>query len=1051
MFDGLYNKLKNCFSNENQSTYENFVAMFDSDTAMFKRTEEIADGYYGLYKTIKYPGIDSEDEDNVSVTGISFPKASVEWGLDDFYYSDYEAVVTPENATNQFITYSSSDDSVLSYRSGYSIPELHKEGTVTVTATSDDGGKTATMTVSVVSGHGKNGNYFETYGNGEILQSGSFGYVKFTLYRNGTLIYGSGKMDSSTYSIPWRNNPDEIKRVIIEYGVTSIRGWAFSGCTSLTSVTIPSGVTSIGDSAFEDCTSLTSVTIPDSVTSIGEWAFEDCKSLESITIPDSVTSIGDDAFLGCTSLTSITIPDSVTSIGGLTFYGCTSLTSVTIPDSVTSIESSAFENCTSLTSITIPDSVTSIGNGAFEDCTSLTSITIPSSVTSIGYEVFSYCTSLTSITIPSSVTSIGDSAFEGCTSLTSITIPSSVTSIGDDAFSDCTSLKTIYGTKGSYAEKFAKDNGYTFIDKDNQTVAVTGIKLDKTTCTIEKGKTQTLTATVTPSNATNKTITWTTSDSSVATVSGGRITAKNTGTATITAKTSNGKTATCKVTVKNPAVLAAGIKLDKTSTTLGKGETITLNATITPTNTTNKSVTWTTSNSSVATVSGGKITAKNNGTTTITAKTSNGKTATCKVTVISEIKPVQIELNNTEALIYKGKTKNLKATVYPTEAADKAVTWTTSNSKVATVSAGKITGIDYGTATITAKTSNGKTATCKVTVLVEETGISLNKSAVSMDKGKTLTLTATVQPANAYFKEITWSSSDEAVATVEDGKIVAKALGTTTITAETHNHIKATCKVTVKNPEITATKITLNKTSLTLGKGESMTVTAEIEPTNTTNKSVTWTTSNSSVATVSGGKITAKNNGTATITAKTSNGKTAACKVTVKNAPAKITLTKGVLTIGVGEKYSLGSNVNSGAGCATRTYRTSNSSVVKMTKTNWTGEFVGVKPGVAYVTVRTYNGKEHSCKVTVKAAPKSVTISKKTLTLKVGQTATLSCWTNDGSGCAKRTFRTSNSSIVKMTKTNWTGSFKAVKAGTAWVTVRTYNGKESSCKVTVTK
>ena len=122
-----------------------------------------------------------------------------------------------------------------------------------------------------------------------------------------------------------------------------------------------------------------------------------------------------------------------------------------------------------------------------------------------------------------------------------------------------------------------------------------------------------------------------------------------------------------------------------------------------------------------------------------------------------------------------------------------------------------------------------------------------------------------------------------------------------------------------------------------------------------------------------------------------------------------------------------------------------------MTKTNWTGDFVGVKPGVAYVTVRSYNGKEHSCKVTVKPAPKSVTISKKTLTMKVGQTATLSCWTNDGAGCATRTFRTSNSSIVKMTKTNWTGSFKAMKPGVAWVTVRTYNGKESSCKVTVIK
>ncbi len=244
--------------------------------------------------------------------------------------------------------------------------------------------------------------------------------------------------------------------------------------------------------------------------------------------------------------------------------------------------------------------------------------------------------------------------------------------------------------------------------------------------------------------------------------------------------------------------------------------------------------------------------------------------------------------------------------------------------------------------------------------------------------------------------------------------------------------------------------LTLNKQEMTMGNGETTKLSATVNV--LSNKNVKWRTSDSKKLTVDQkGNVKAVRTGTAWITARASNGYEQAYRITVKNVPSKITLTKGVLTIGVGEKYSLGSNVNSGAGCATRTYRTSNSSVVKMTKTNWTGEFVGVKPGVAYVTVRTYNGKEHSCKITVKAAPKSVTISKKNLTLKVGQTATLSCWTNDNSGCAKRTFRTSNSSIVKMTNTNWTGSFKAIKAGTAWVTVRTYNGKESSCKVTVTK
>ncbi len=233
------------------------------------------------------------------------------------------------------------------------------------------------------------------------------------------------------------------KNTTIPNSVKSIGGYAFSGCSGLTSITIPNSVTSIGYQAFSGCSGLTSITIPNSVKSIEEYTFNGCTGLTSVTIGNSVTSIGNRAFSGCTGLTSVTIGNSVTSIGNSAFYGCTSLTSITIPNSVTSIERYAFYGCSGLTSVTIGNSVKSIGEYAFSDCTGLTSITIPNSVKSIEEYTFNGCTGLTSVTIGNSVTSIGNSAFSGCKGLTSVTIPNSVKSIGYQAFYGCNYLKKV--------------------------------------------------------------------------------------------------------------------------------------------------------------------------------------------------------------------------------------------------------------------------------------------------------------------------------------------------------------------------------------------------------------------------------------------------------------------------------------------------------------------------------------------------------------------------------------------------------------------------------
>ena len=246
------------------------------------------------------------------------------------------------------------------------------------------------------------------------------------------------------------------------YTVTSIGEWAFSGCSSLTSIEIPNSVTSIGSSAFSGCSSLTAVEIPNSVTSIGESAFLGCSSLTAVEIPNSVTSIGNYAFRGCSSLTAVEIPNSVTSIGYSAFEDCSNLSQLVIGNGqeTLTIQSNTFSSCPittlylgrnvndyvnfkSLETLTIGSSVTSIGDEAFYGCSSLTDIQIPNSVTSIGDEAFSGCSGLTAIEIPNSVTSIGDSAFEDCSGLTAIQIPSSVTSIGESAFRECSKLTAV--------------------------------------------------------------------------------------------------------------------------------------------------------------------------------------------------------------------------------------------------------------------------------------------------------------------------------------------------------------------------------------------------------------------------------------------------------------------------------------------------------------------------------------------------------------------------------------------------------------------------------
>ena len=249
-------------------------------------------------------------------------------------------------------------------------------------------------------------------------------------------------------------------------------------------------------------------------------------------------------------------------------------------------------------------------------------------------------------------------------------------------------------------------------------ISVTGVSLNTSSLTMTEGDTQTLTATVSPSNATDKSVTWSSNNTSIATVSSsGVVTAKSPGTATITVRTNDGgKTATCTVTVKAKVIPVTGISLNTSSMTMKVGETKALSATVTPSNATDKTVTWISSNTSVATVdSNGKVTAKSAGSATISA-TAGSFTANCSVTVVVPV--VSVSLNKTELTLEKGKNATLTATINPSNATDKTVTWKSSNTAIAMVDqTGKVTAIEVGSAVITVTTNDGsKTATCSVTV-----------------------------------------------------------------------------------------------------------------------------------------------------------------------------------------------------------------------------------------------------------------------------------------------------------------------------------------------
>ena len=566
---------------------------------------------------------------------------------------------------------------------------------------------------------------------------------------------------------------------------------------------------------------------------------------------------------------------------------------------------------------------------------------------------------------------------------------------------------------------------------------ITGIKLNKTSLELEKGAKATLTATVLPSNADgDKTVTWTTSDKNVVTVDGGVVTAIGKGSAVVTATTQNGKSAECEITVGVP-LKSISFKNNTTSKTMNKGENFTLEVVYNPADTdADKTIAWKSTDTSVATVKNGVVTAIGGGETEITATSKNGKTAKCKITVEVPLTSISIK---SETSIDFGQTEKLEVTYNPVDTtSDKTIEWKSKDEKIAKISSdGTITAVGVGETEITATASNGQEVKCKVTILpVELNSISIKEQNITLNKGQSQTLTVIYNPENtSEDKTVTWSSSDSETVSIDKGVITALKAGKATITA-TVGEKTAETVVEVKVP---LESIRLNEEEKILNKGESLKLEVTYNPVDTTaDKTVAWSSTDDTVATVDkNGNVKTLKAGTAYIKAKVED-KEVSCKITVIVPLESIELNKETSQIlkGQTEKLVLKLNPNDTTYSGKIEWTSSDNTIATV---DGNGNVKGLKEGTTNITAKAVeNGKEiiDTCEFTVIEIPlDSIAIDMADFELGIGRTEQLNIICNPSNTTDEINVEWS-SSDSRIATVDENGVVKAISEGTAEITAK---------------
>lgn len=471
----------------------------------------------------------------------------------------------------------------------------------------------------------------------------------------------------------------------------------FQNCTSLTEVHLPKSLKEIPSDTFSGCKKLTAINFPSTLTTIGNSAFSGCESLPEAILPSGVEKIETNAFKNCKAMKKAVVPDTVSSIGSSAFYGCEALADITLGSKLKKIESQTFYGCTVLPSIVLPYNVTTIGDSAFVNCTKLTQITVPRNTTSIASNAFSY---------PKKMTMYGPSdcyaqTYASGKGIKYVTQDIHATSVSLDStektaerYDDFQLTATIaplnftdavVWTSSNEEVATVSDTGYVEIcGVGTAVITVTAgnvkavckitvpqlidwIEFDEDEIELKAGQTYQLKPYISPSDATNKKLKYTSSDTKVAEVSAsGLVTAKSEGEAKIRAAATDGSDeyAVCYVTVTGKAKVT-GITLDRTSAEVKRGEKLTLNVTVSPSYASNKKVVWKSANTKIATVdANGSVTAKAPGRTkiTVTSAENSSYQASCTVTVPYKItyKLNKGKNNASNPSTYYGKKVTLK-------------------------------------------------------------------------------------------------------------------------------------------------------------------------------------------------------------------------------------------------------------------------------------------------------------------------------------------------------------------------------------------------------